>query len=122
MRVQIGVEGVGTAVGQSAFYRSETEINDFFKKKYMAFRRHEPFFFWLITIVLRRFGKLLHQMTFTVTFHFGLVFVNTEHGCDVIVINGIFDDWKHRLQEHKQCEYGCHFFHSANLRKHNQKV
>jgi len=35
--VQIGVEGVGTLVGQSAFYRSETEIKDFLKKKDMTF-------------------------------------------------------------------------------------
>ncbi|OJX49825.1 MAG: hypothetical protein BGO88_08720 [Flavobacterium sp. 38-13] len=120
--VQIGVEGVGTLVGQRAFYRNETEIKYFLKKQDMAFGSHKPFFFGLIAIVLRRFGKLLHQMTLTVTFHFGLVFVNTEHRCDVIVINGIFDDWKHGLQEHKQCEYGCHFFHSANLQKHNQIV
>jgi hypothetical protein len=52
----------------------------------------------------RSFGKLFHQVTFSVTAHYQIVFIDTQFVCDIIIIENVLKNRDYRFKQHRKSQ------------------
>lgn len=73
------------------------------------------FFIRLLFLFFGGFGKFLHKVALTVTVQLGLCLIDTKFIGNIIVIDNVIQNRKHRFKEHYNYHYEYCFFHDAKV-------
>ncbi len=113
MRVQVGVDGIGSSFGCKSGKRDSVGI-EILQEQIGSFGQ-VLFVGGLGLFGFGSLGELFHKVTLSVTTHYGFVFIFAQLGSDVVVIPDVLKHRKHGLEQKEKADQYYDFIHVANL-------